>query len=324
MKNKTTNTLVTVWTVLIVLALGVCGVLFGRPALSGNQLETLKLLLIVCGCAAAYCFIVGELARNDSQMDKLWSLLPIVYCWIIAIRGGMKLRLLVFALIVTAWGIRLTVNFARKGAYRLRFWDGVEDYRWAILRAKKPFSNRLVWLLFNLFFISIYQNALVLAICLPALAGMESAAPFGWIDGLAAALAIGFLTLETVADEQQWRFHQNKNRLLSEKKEPEALPAPYDLGFNTVGLWRRMRHPNYLGEQGIWLSLFGLAVGAGVTAYGVLHWTLVGPLLLVLLFVGSSALGESISAKKYPKYADYQAQVFKYLPLRAYQRKDSV
>ena len=302
----------------VILALIAMGLLFSDYSMTENQLHTLKILVVVCCASAAYCFIVGELAQNFSQMDKLWSLLPIAYTWIIAVRGGMKLRLLVTALIVTAWGIRLTINFARKGAYSIKLWTGEEDYRWSIVRGTRFFRNRLAWTAFDLFFISFYQNLLVLGICLPALAGMESEAPFGPWDVAAAALAVFFLIIETAADEIQWNFHQTKKKLLAEKGSLDDLPAPYDLGFNTCGLWARMRHPNYLGEQGIWLSLYLTAVGAGVTRYGIFHWTIVGPLLLVVLFMGSSMLGEWISSRKYPRYRDFTQQVFKYLPLRRF------
>ena len=317
MKKNRKTYFVTALAAAVVAALCVLAVVFGRAGLTGNQKDTLKILLIVCGCAVAYCFIVGELANNFSQMDKLWSLLPIAYTWIVAARGGMKLRLVLYALLVTAWGIRLTVNFARKGAYSWKFWTGVEDYRWAIVRNNSILRHRPVWMLFDLFFISFYQNALVLAICLPALASMESTAAFGVIDALALCCACGFLLLETIADEQQWRFYENKKKLLEKQTE---LPAPYDLGFNTTGLWGRMRHPNYLGEQGIWLSLYFVTAGAKVTGCCIFHWSMIGPLLLILLFMGSSALGESISAGKYPQYAAYVRQVFKYLPLRKFRR----
>ncbi len=309
------RTVGTVVSAVVVIALLVLGFVFGGFALTGTQSETLKILLIVCGCSVAFCFIVGELAQNFSQMDKLWSILPIAYVWIVAALSGMKLRLVVYALIVTAWGIRLTVNFARKGAYRLKFWTGEEDYRWSIVRSRPIFRHKLAWTLFDLFFISLYQNLLVLGICLPSLAAMESTAPFGAWDIAATVLAVLFLALETVADEYQWRFHQTKKKLLSEGK---ALPKPYDLGFNTSGPWSRMRHPNYLGEQGIWLSLYLFAIGAGVASRGVFHWSAAGPLLLILLFMGSSALGESISSKKYPRYKDYIEQVRKYIPVRKF------
>lgn len=309
------RTVGTVVSAVVVIALLVLGFVFGGFALTGTQSETLKILLIVCGCSVAFCFIVGELAQNFSQMDKLWSILPIAYAWIVAGKGGMKLRLVVYALIVTVWGVRLTINFARKGAYRLKFWTGEEDYRWSIVRSNPIFRHKLAWTLFDLFFISLYQNLLVLGICLPSLAAMESTAPFGGWDVAATVLALLFLALETVADEYQWRFHQTKKKLLSEGK---ALPKPYDLGFNTTGPWSRMRHPNYLGEQGIWLSLYLFAIGAGVASRGVFHWSATGPLLLILLFMGSSALGESISSKKYPRYKDYIEQVRKYIPIRKF------
>ena len=309
------RTVGTVVSAVVVLALLVLGFVFGGFALTGTQSETLKILLIVCGCSVAFCFVVGELAQNFSQMDKLWSILPIAYAWIVAGKGGMKPRLVVYALIVTVWGVRLTINFARKGAYRLKFWTGEEDYRWSIVRSNPIFRHKLAWTLFDLFFISLYQNLLVLGICLPSLAAMESTAPFGAWDIAATVLALLFLALETVADEYQWRFHQTKKKLLSEGK---ALPKPYDLGFNPTGPWSRMRHPNYLGEQGIWLSLYLFAIGAGVASRGVFHWSAAGPLLLILLFMGSSALGESISSKKYPRYKDYIEQVRKYIPIRKF------
>ncbi len=302
----------------IVLALLAASLAAGGYALTDLQKETFLILLIVCGASIAYCFFVGEAVRNFSQMDKLWSILPVAYAWIIAAKGGMKLRLIVYALIVTAWGIRLTVNFARKGAYRLRFWEGEEDYRWSIVRGSRFFRKRFAWTLFDLFFISAYQNILVLAITLPALASMESAVPFGPWDIASAAAAVFFLVLETAADEYQWNFHQTKKKLMAEGKALSDLPAPYDLGFNTLGPWAYMRHPNYLGEQGIWLSLYFMAAGAGVTRFGIFHWTMAGPLLLILLFMGSSVLGEKISSGKYPAYGAYADRVFKYLPFRSF------
>ena len=97
-------------------------------------------------------------------------------------------------------------------------------------------------------------------------------------------------------------------KLLKEGKTLEELEGPYNLGFNTVGLWGRMRHPNYLGEQGIWISLYIMTIGAGVAVNGIFHWSIIGPLFLILLFSGSSTLAESISSSKYPLYQDYIGQ----------------
>jgi len=308
----------TVLAAAIVVALSILGFVFSFPNLSPLQQETLLILVIICGASALYCFVVGQLTHNNSQMDKLWSILPIAYTWVIAVKGGMDPRLVIYAVIVTLWGIRLTVNFARKGAYRLKFWEGEEDYRWQVLRQNKYLKNPVAWAMFNLFFISIYQNALVLATCLPALACMGSLEPLGVIDYVAIFASLGFLLLELAADEQQMAFHTTKNNMLREGLRLEDLPAPFNKGFNTTGLWSRARHPNYLGEQGVWLSLYLFAIGAKVTTYAIFHWTMIGPLFLVFLFMGSSAFGEAVSSSKYPEYKYYLAQVSKYIPLWKY------
>ncbi|MBQ9660207.1 MAG: DUF1295 domain-containing protein [Bacteroidales bacterium] len=303
---------------LIGLSVIVCPLLyiFVGPALDPNQLATLRILLIIAGCSALYCFAVGELSRNNSQMDKLWSLLPIAYTWVIAVRGGLEPRLVAIAMLATVWGCRLTFNFARKGAYRLKFWEGEEDYRWAVLRAKKEFQPRWKWTLFNLFFICIYQNALVLMTTFPALVCMGSGVPMGWLDWVAFALMAGFICLESLADEQQWRFQTAKWAMIGQGRKLEDLPAPYNKGFNTTGLWSRSRHPNYFAEQGTWISCYFFSVAAGI---GVFNWSAVGALLLVVLFLGSAAFAEDISSGKYPEYKRYCQKVNKFFPGRKYQ-----
>ena len=307
-----------VLTSLVVITLLVLSLVLSPFSLSTNQKDTLLILLIVCVSSALYCFVAGEISRNNSQMDKLWSILPIAYTWIIAAKSGFNPRQVIYAILVTFWGIRLTINFARKGAYSIKFWCGEEDYRWKILRAKKPLNNKLVWALFDLFFISIYQNALVLAMCLPSFASMDSAIALGLFDYIAFGGAIFFLLLETVADEQQMFFHTQKYKMLKEGNSLEELPEPYNKGFNTFGLWNYSRHPNYLGEQGIWLMLYLVVISAGVASYNFFNWSMVGPLLIVFIFLGSSNLQEGISSKKYPEYSDYVNKVSKYIPFRKY------
>ncbi|MBK7790979.1 MAG: DUF1295 domain-containing protein [Saprospiraceae bacterium] len=48
-------------------------------------------------------------------MDKLWSLLPIVYVGYVAWKGDWDSRLVVMLVLTVLWGIRLTGNFALKG-----------------------------------------------------------------------------------------------------------------------------------------------------------------------------------------------------------------
>ena len=282
------------------------------------QEKTLLILGIICGASALYCFVVGELSRNNSQMDKLWSVLPIAYIWVITAMGGFRWRLIIIAVIVTLWGARLTYNFAKKGAYSIKFWSGEEDYRWVYLRKQKGFQNKFVWGIFDLLFISIFQNAVVLGITLPALGIMSSDAPLNVLDIVAGVLMAGALLYEVIADRQQNAFQVKKYEYLNSGMKLEELPEPYNRGFNVTGLWARSRHPNYIGEQMIWISLYLFTISAGVAHYGIFHWTVLGSALLVLIFVGSSRMAEGISVKKYKEYESYQRQVFKYLPIKKY------
>ena len=286
--------------------------IFVGPELDPSQLETLKILGLIAGCSALFCFVVGEITGNNSQMDKLWSLLPIAYTWLIAVRGGMATRLVVMACLATLWGARLTFNFARKGAYKLKFWEGEEDYRWPVLRARKEFQPHWKWVLFNLFFISIYQNALVLMTTFPALVLMNVNIPFGIADACAAVLMLGFIIYETIADEQQWAFQSAKWKMIKAGKSLEELPEPYNKGFNTTGLWKISRHPNYFAEQGTWCAFYLFSIAGGI---GIVNWSIIGALLLIVMFLGSSAFAEEISSGKYPEYARYCQSVSKFFPV---------
>lgn len=312
------KTIGTIITVIVTLTLSVLGFILGGSNLSQLQLETLKILIIVTSVSAAYCFIAGEITRNNSQMDKLWSILPIVYAWIIVAKGGMSPRLIVMASLITIWGIRLTLNFAKKGAYSIKFWSGEEDYRWIVLREDPKLNKKWKWALFDLFFISIYQNALVLAITLPLLAVMESTASFNVLDIIIAILLLGFIILELIADKQQMTFQTKKYDLMKQGVKLEDLPHPYDKGFNTQGLWGVSRHPNYFSEQSIWVVLYLFVISAGVSTYVIFNFSLFGSMFLILLFIGSSMFSEGISLKKYPKYSDYINKVSKYVPFRKY------
>jgi steroid 5-alpha reductase family enzyme len=252
--------------------------------------------------AAAVClfvWIASLITHDHSWVDRIWSIIPVAYVWIFAGFAGLaNLRLDVMAALVTIWGARLTFNFARKGGY-----NGVEDYRWAVLRGR---MSRLQFEFFNFFFIVIWQNVILLLIALPAFTAYENrATPFGIWDVVVAVVFFGCTLGETVADQQQWNFQAWK------KSEQDAgrQPSPR---FLQTGLWRFSRHPNFFFEQAQWWTLFFFGV---VAAQSILQWTVLGAVLLTTLFIGSTRFTESISRSKYPEYEDYQAHVSPIIPL---------
>jgi steroid 5-alpha reductase family enzyme len=298
----------TILLIATLIALPVIAYYYGQP-LGPDQWAVVKTLFQAMAFVALSCFAVSEISRNYSQVDKLWSLLPIGYSWYVAVQSGYDTRTTIMATLATLWGLRLTFNFGRRGGYSWIPWQGEEDYRWAVLRKDPPLNKRLPWLAFNLFFVSLYQNTLILLFTLPVVAAWQGkGTPINALDIVAAALMFGFIVLETVADQQQWNFQTEKYR---RRQAGEPAGDYYGKGFCTSGLWGRMRHPNYLAEQATWLSFYLFSVAA--TGHW-LNWSLVGGVLLMLLFLGSSDFSEKISASKYPAYAEYQKQVPRFLP----------
>jgi steroid 5-alpha reductase family enzyme len=295
-----------------VIVLPIFSVYFGTP-LNTLQVDVLWSTIYIVIGVVAYTFIVGELTNNNSQVDKLWSVVPIIYVWNMFYQAYQHThvineRMLLMSILVTLWGIRLTYNFARRGAYQWKFWAGEEDYRWEVLRKRPGFNNRFVWMIFDLFFICSYQNVLIFLFTLPILATLATNdTALGLADYMLAAMYIGFIVIEYIADQQQFDFQTEKHRRININ---EAL-GEYEKGFVSTGLWSIVRHPNYASEQSIWVVFYFFSV---IATGEWLNWSVVGCVLLIILFKGSSDFSEDISANKYPEYKKYQASVPRFIP----------
>ena len=277
--------------------------------ISDQQYKILIQAAKIMAIISLACFVISELTGNYSQTDKIWSLAPILYAWYFCRKAGFDSRTILMAVLVTIWGLRLTYNFAKKGGYHILFWKGKEDYRWAILREIPFLRGRFRWGLFNLVFISFYQNAIILFFTLPSVAAIQSEkTSLNRIDVVATLLILFFILIETIADEQHYKFQTEKYRKI---KAGEPLNDEQVRGFLQKGLWGLVRHPNYAAEQAIWISYYLFSVAATGKW---LNWSVAGAILLVLLFLGSSSFSEKISAGKYPGYTNYQKSVPRFIP----------
>lgn len=267
-------------------------------------MEAIAVSLWIFAGACVVTWLLSVLTREYSWVDRIWSLIPIVYVGVFAAAANFTdARLNTMLALVGLWGARLTFNFARKGGYA----PGGEDYRWGVLRSRMTPRQ---FQLFNAGFITVAQNLVLLLICLPAYTALTHPAPLGLLDMVVAVLFLACLAGETVADQQQWDFHKRKKAVLESGGRPESW-------FLRRGLFRYSRHPNYFFELAQWWLVF---VFGTISAGSVLQWTVVGPVLLTVLFVGSTAFTESITKSKYPEYAEYQrttSPIIPWLPRRA-------
>jgi len=291
-----------------------------------NPMSPIQLCCLACLFFTVLVFVLSEFSRNYSQTDKIWSITPFVYTWILVCDA----RTLLMAIISTIWGCRLTWNFARRGGYTWPPWEGDEDYRWKYLQdgfLVNILKNKFVWVVFNFLFISLYQHVLLLVVTAPSVVAHIVAtkcasnsdsvysSSLNALDLVACLLYLGFVFLESVADDQQQKFQKEKHR---RKAVGETLDGDYLQGFNRSGLFSIVRKPNYACEQALWVSfgLFSISTfNAGVARQNnILNWSHVGWISYVLLFQGSGPFTESITLSKYPLYAEYMKETPLYFP----------
>jgi steroid 5-alpha reductase family enzyme len=172
-------------------------------------------------------------------------------------------------------------------------------------------------MIFNLFFISAYQNVLIFLFTIPILTTLYSDAPnaiTSW-DYLLGFVYVVCVIIEFIADQQQYDFQTEKYRRINSGEEL----GEYKSGFVSKGLWGIVRHPNYAMEQSIWVIFYGFSV---ISTGEWINWSMPGCLLLLVLFKGSSDFSEAISAEKYPEYKNYQKKVPRFVPFVKFTKND--
>lgn len=273
-------------------------------------------VMFLCACFITYCFVWSEICRNVSKVDQIWSITPFVYCWFLHFyhlhhNGFVHQRLLVVCVLTTIWGLRLTYNFWRRGGYGLITHD--EDYRWPILR--KAIGSPVLFFIWNLTFIASYQNLILALIALPAHGVMVGASAMDTKDLIVAVMFLGFLALETRADQEHWNFHAKKYGVNASERTVHPDPDVRN-GFYTSGLFSLCRHPNYFAEQSMWVCvyLFSLTKTPINSVMDLCNGYSAGIILLITLFQGSMAFSEGITLGKYPKYKEYQQRVSQCIP----------
>jgi len=307
---------------------------FFSPQSEGGITTPIQQCCLVCGFVVVLVWVVSELTQNFSQVDKLWSIVPDVYAWILV--AGNDDRTFLMALLLSVWGGRLTYNFSRRGGYQWPPWTGDEDYRWKYIQdgyLLPIFKNTVAWRLFNFGFVALYQNVLLMLIVAPsAVAYIASTRPecqsihskgLNWLDLVASCLVLGFVIIESIADNHQYNFQEEKYRRrrlveAGEASADELLVGEYGDGFSQSGLFSFVRKPNYAAEQSIWISLYLFSISCFEPSFRSkaiwMNWSAVGWILLCLLFQGSGWFTERLTIPKYPKYKEYMQTTPLYVP----------
>lgn len=251
------------------------------------------LLALAAGDLAATLAIwaFSTVFDNGSFYDAFWSVAPPFFAawWISQAQPGVSTtRQAAVAILVLAWAVRLTWNWARG-------WTGLhhEDWRYPLLYERAPMPK---WAS-SLLGVHVFPTLQVFLGCLPLVPALaRGTRPFGALDVLAVLVTSGAILIEFVADEQMRAFARDK--------QPGAIMDR--------GLWRWSRHPNYFGELSFWwgLWLFGVAADPSWA------WTIVGPLAMTAMFLFASIpMLDERSAARRPGFEEHARRTRAMLPL---------
>lgn len=251
--------------------------------------DALSELFLIDVVLTVIVFIFSLKYNNASLYDPYWSFIPfaMLFYWLYIFGNDVISTKSILAIIsVSLWSWQLTINW-------LRGWNGLnhEDWRYGYLREK---SGKW-YLMINFLGIHIFPTLIVFVAAMPLYFIFMYSSEISWITWLGFIIATGGLILEMTADNQLHNFKVRGNN-------PIAVMR--------YGLWRYIRHPNYLGEILFW---FGLALMA-YTPYATLS-IFSGSILMIATFLVISIpmMDKHLLGSK-PGYDIYMQNTWSLLP----------
>ena len=234
-------------------------------------------------------WIVSLIYRNVTIVDSLWGLGFVLIAWLTFIMSnGFWARNFLIALLVTMWGLRLSLYLS------WRNWGKGEDPRYGSWRRK---AGDRFWLV-SLFKVFILQALFLWVISLVLQVGQLAAGPSSlrWLDIAGIMVWSTGFVFESLGDWQLARFKSN----------PANRGRVMDRG-----LWTYTRHPNYFGEFLVWWGFYLIPLATPNS-----WWTILSPVVIaaVLLKMTGIPLTEQELIKNRPGYSDYVKRTSAFVP----------
>ena len=254
-----------------------------------NSPDPLSQLFFIDIVLTIVVFLVSYKKNNASIYDPYWSVIPffMLFYWLYIF--GIEFitaKVILASFAVSFWSWRLTANW-------LRGWNGLdhEDWRYVQLRERTGKWYPLV----NFLGIHLFPTLVVFVASIPLYYIFEYGSEYNWLTTAGFMVAISGITIELVADNQLHRFkRQNTN--------PMAIMRR--------GLWKSIRHPNYLGEISFWCGI-ALMSYTPYTSY----ISFIGIILLIAMFklISIPMIDKKLLSTK-PEFTIYKGTTWALLP----------
>jgi steroid 5-alpha reductase family enzyme len=234
--------------------------------------------------------------HDASIVDIFWGTGFVIVFWLGTAWASQRLspRQLILGVLVTLWGIRLSLHIFRRWLRKGK----EEDFRYAKWREEAGPS----WWWLSYFKVFLLQGVIMWFVSAPLVAVQSNpnSKSLEWLDFLGVALWLVGFFFEAVGDWQLARFKDdpsNRGKLLN------------------TGLWRYTRHPNYFGDAVQWWSFYILAAASS-------WWSIFSPILMTYLLTrvsGVAMLERSLRRTKsgYETYVAVTNAFFPWFPRKA-------
>ncbi len=243
-------------------------------------------LLIADVAATVLVFIFSVLFDNASVYDPYWSVQPPVIIAAFAVSEGLGALGILLLAVVSAWGIRLTANWA------YTFGDlSHQDWRYTMLAEKTGVFYPIV----NFIGIHMVPTLVVWGCVLPVVHAIRTDAPVTVPSVIFICIALVAVVMQGVADFQMHSFRKNR-----------------DAAFIRRGLWKYSRHPNYLGEITLWWCVALAVICSTPEAWYLCAGALANALLFLFVSIPMADKRQSRKAG----FAEYKSQTRMLLPIK--------
>lgn len=245
-----------------------------------------SLIILLC---VTILWIWSIIIKNVSIVDIFWGFgFVVVNAFYIFMSGDLGPRKILMLILVSIWGLRLSIFLAYRNIGK------GEDFRYQEFR--RTFGPERYWW-FSFFQTFLLQGVLIMIVSLPLLGVNAGSHPdtLNALDYLGIVVWLIGFTFEAGGDFQLSRF----------KKNPLNKGKVLDTGF-----WKYTRHPNYFGDSAVWwaYAIFSIAAGS--------YWQISGSIIMTILIIkvsGVALLEKTLNTSK-PQYQEYIRKTSAFFP----------
>ena len=274
---------------IVVIAIYAITIILGILIYNALNYHYLLNLLISDIACTVIVFIFSLIFKNASCYDPYWSVAPIVMVIALCLKSSLNTPIILATIAIVTWGLRLTINWA----YTFKGLNS-EDWRYVMLKEK----TKKFYPLINFFGIHLFPTLVVYLCMIPVVSIFYNEANTNIFSYIFFGFAILSPLIEMIADMQMHKFRkQNTNT------------------FIRVGLWKYSRHPNYLGEIMMWISMALL----GISFLGFKWYYLIGACVNTLMFLFISIpMAENHQRSRKSGFEEYRRETRCLIPLKKF------